>query len=285
LLRHFIFSLIIFTSSVNALDVVRFVESKSDQKQAYFVDLLRLSMEVTKDKYGEYVVEGIEMEMEQGRSSIMLANNQHIDIVWRMTNKEIEQALKPIYIPLLKGSMGYRIFLIREGEQVVFSKDLTLSQLKDLRVGQGHNWPDSKILAHNGFNLTKGYSNNLLKMLSKGRFDYFPRALHEALIEAKSFESIEVEQNFLLKYHAPVYFFVNNKDDALARRLHEGLMLLIESGKFDHHFNTHPVTANVLKQVDLNGREAFLLDNPFNSDETNVLKSEPQFWLTFNPSH
>ena len=42
----------------------------------------------------------------------MVEQDDGIDIIWRMTSVDLEQRLAPVYWPLLKGMMGYRIFII-----------------------------------------------------------------------------------------------------------------------------------------------------------------------------
>ena len=144
-------------SNVYAKDVVRYVNSVKypDPKQSYFVDLLTLALEASKDKYGDYKLAPIAIEMAQARTSIFLQKNELIDLHWRMTSQVLEQKLQAIYFPILKGLMGYRIFIIRNGEQSTFNKNMSLKTLKNTHLGQGQNWPDTEILIENGFSVVR----------------------------------------------------------------------------------------------------------------------------------
>lgn len=178
----------------------------TDEKQSYYIDLLKLALEETTDEYGSYKLEPVLIEMPQGRTSIMIEQGGLIDVTWRMTSKDMEEKLAAVYWPLLKGLMGYRIFIIDKNNQALFADRLSESELKLLVAGQGNDWPDADILEHNGYTVMRGPSHALLNMLEKGRLDYFPRALHEPWIEIEHRENFLVEEQILLRYPAPMFF-------------------------------------------------------------------------------
>jgi len=282
LFKIIIFStFLVFVNASAATDVVRYVASKNfpDPKNAYFLELLKLTLESTKGEFGDFVLQPVSIEMAQERTSKMLERNELIDLTWRMTSKGLEEQLQAIYFPLLKGMMGYRIFIIRAGQQKTFLKDTSLEKLKKTPVGQGINWPDSEILKSNGFNVVEGSDNHLLKMLVKKRFDYFPRALHEPWLEIKGNNLFTIEQNIALKYYAPIFFFVNKENIRLRKRLDKGLAKLINSGEFDALFANHPMTSNILMKANLGSRKIFELVNPIASKRTQDLISKKHLWL------
>ncbi|WAJ71765.1 hypothetical protein [Catenovulum adriaticum] len=65
-------------------------------------------------------------------------------------DKDIEERLTPIRIPILKGLLGHRIFIIREGEQKRFSRINSFNDLLKLKAGQGKLWSDTQILKSSG---------------------------------------------------------------------------------------------------------------------------------------
>ena len=279
-----VFLLIALFSSINlatATDIIRYVDSKQypDPKQSYFVDLLTLALEETSNEYGDYLLQPVHIEMTQGRTSLMLQRNEYINLTWRMTSKELEQKLQAIYFPILKGLMGSRIFIINKGDQSKFTKDLPLEELKKIPLGQGNNWPDATILLANGFNVVKGYDSYLVKMLKKGRFEYFPRALHEPWSELANESELVVEENFMLKYPAPTFFFVNKKNKRLQQRLELGFKKLLNSGKFEHFFLNHPITTGIVTKANVNNRIVFELNNPLLSEQVTVLLTDERLWL------
>ena len=277
-------SFAISINMANATDLVRYVDSKKypDPKQSYFVDLLTLALEASKEKYGDYELEPVSIEMAQARTSLMLQRNELIDLTWRMTSQELEQKLQAIYFPILKGLMGHRIFIIRQGEQSYFTKELSLENLKSMHLGQGNNWPDTDILIANGFSVTKGYDIYLLEMLKKGRFDYYPRALHEPWFEVNNEPELAVEENLMLKYPAPMFFFVNKQNKRLQQRLTFGLKELLNSGAFEQFFLNHTVTSGILTKSKVKQRTIFELHNPLLSSQTQKLLTDKRYWVELN---
>ena len=220
----FIMALVSNFTFAHEIDLVRYIESKKypDLKQSYFVDLLTLALEASKHRYGEYKLQPVNIEMGQARSSAMLQQNELIDLTWRMTSKTLENKLQAIYFPILKGLMGYRIFIINKNKQHLFTKNTSLAHLQQVTLGQGHNWPDTDILISNNFNVVRGSASFLINMLKKGRFSYFPRALHEPWLEIAEEEELTVEKYLMLQYPAPIFFFVNKQNTRLQQRLSFG---------------------------------------------------------------
>jgi len=273
--------LISTVTHADEVDIVRYIDSKEfpDPKQSYFVDLLKLTLEASKDQFGEYQLQPINIEMAQARSSLMLQRNEYIDLTWRMTSQQLEQKLQAIYFPILKGLMGYRIFIIHKDQQYRFNKNTSLAELQSLHLGQGYNWPDTKILLANGFNVIQGYDNFLLDMLKKSRFNYFPRALHEPWPEIAGDNTLSVEKNIMLQYPAPVFFFVNKDNKRLQKRLNFGLSKLLESGRYEHFFLNHPITSGIKNKANVSKRSVFRLENPLLSQKTKELLSDVRLWI------
>ncbi len=282
--KHFIclFFLLAFSLyKANATDIIRYVDSKThpDPKQSYFVDLLTLALEASKTEFGDYQLRPEAIEMAQERTSWMLERNEFIDLTWRMTSKDLETKLQAIYFPILKGLMGYRIFIIRREDSHNYKSDISLNDLKRIHSGQGHNWPDTEILLSNGFNVTRGYDIYLLDMLKKSRFDYYPRALHEPWFEIENEPQLTVESNLMLKYPAPIFFFVNKENKRLSKRLTLGLNKLLDSGKFEQFFLTHSVTAGIQAKAKTKTRTVFELKNPLLSNEVKLLLTDKRLWI------
>ena len=285
-MKTIVFFLILFISytysplSANEL-VIRHVapEGKVDLRSTYFIDLLNLTLEKTFKKEGKFRLETSDSKMTQARAILSVSQNQYLDIVWTMTSKNREEILRPIRIPLLKGLLGHRVFIIRKQDKTKFENIHSSHQLKPLFAGQGHDWPDSKILKANGFNVMNVPNyDGLFGMLSLGRFDYFPRGVNEAWSEVNSHPEKElmVEKTILLKYPAPIYFFVHKQNTSLAGRIERGLHLAIEDGSFDRLFHEHPNNKPLFKRLNIQNRKVFHLNNPFIPDETPL--DRPELW-------
>ncbi|WP_394130090.1 hypothetical protein [Shewanella maritima] len=248
-----------------------------DPKQAYYISMLELALSKSSDEFGPYKMQAVVLEMPQGRTLKMVQENA-LDVVWTMTSVERETTLQAVYIPLLKGLMGYRIGIIRKGEQYRFDQVNNLNDFRQQTFGQGTDWPDVQILERNGFKTVTGSAMNLLTMLAKQRFDYFPRAIHEPWDELLRREDIEIEQQLLLKYPAPIYFFVNKSNSVLAKRIEHGLHLAIEDGSFERLFAQHPITTSVLEKANIDQRQVFEIANPLLSPKTVELLSQSHLW-------
>jgi len=284
--RAVLITLLISTIAyANEVEQVRYIDSKDfpDPKQSYFVDLLKLILEASKEQYGDYQLQPVNIEMAQARTSVMLQRNKYIDLTWRMTSQELEQKLQAIYFPILKGLMGCRIFIITKDQQHLFSTSTSLATLQSLHLGQGHNWADTEILLANGFNVVQGHDNFLIDMLKKGRFTYFPRALHEPWPEIAGDNTLTVEKHLMLQYPAPVFFFVNKENNRLQQRLEHGLSKILASGKFEHFFLNHPITSGISTKAEVNKRTIFSLNNPLLSEQTKELLADERLWIKLIP--
>jgi len=205
-----------------------------------------------------------------------------VDIMWAATDQDIENKLQPVRIPLLKGLLGHRIFLIHKGDQAKFDRVKTFADLQRIRLGQGTTWADTKILEANKLTVVKTNKYpSLLHMLDGGRFDAFPRGVQEPWSEVNSVQGLEleVEKRIMLVYKMPFYLFVSKDNKALAHDLEAGLTRAIEDGSFNDVFFNDPSVKDVLAKANMKNRRIFKLDNPTLSKETPVDRKE----LWFDP--
>lgn len=203
-----------------------------------------------------------------------------LDIVWMGTTTDYENQLFPIRVPILKGMLGHRIFIIRSGEQSRFSQITQFSQLQQVPLGQGKFWGDTGVLKNARMNVVDPVKyESLFHMLEGGRFDYFPRALHEPWSEVLSRPELNltVEQKHLLIYPFALYFFVSKNNAQLGEQLHTGLMKAIADGSYDELFYNHPVIEETLSRSALSERIVHRLDNPNMTPQTPT--DDERLWL------
>ncbi|MGF1758260.1 diguanylate cyclase [Photobacterium sagamiensis] len=204
----------------------------------------------------------------------------NIDVMWTGASPENDRQLLTIRIPVLKGLLGHRIFIIRKGEQFRFDNISTLNDLKQLNAGQGTFWGDNKVLgAANVPVITTIKYANLLPMLDGERFDYFPRAVHEPWSEVASRPemNLTVEKKLMLIYPNAMYFFVNKNNHKLHEKIFTGFEMAIKDGSFDDLFFNHPMIKDVLAKANLKQRTVLRIDNPYLHPDTPTGRSE--FWL------
>ena len=93
-------------------------------------------------------------------------NSGDIDLMWAGSSAELDEKLMAVRIPLLKGLLGHRIFIIRDGDQNRFSHIDNLAQLRELQAGMGHFWGSTKVLKEAGLPvITSVKYKNLFHML------------------------------------------------------------------------------------------------------------------------
>ena len=283
--RRCLMLLVIFTlvTGANAASlVVRHVqpESDKDQRHQYFIELLELALSKTEASHGSYTTQTCAVRMMQDRALQQVQRKRCIDIVWTMTSLERESKLLAVRIPLLKGLLGQRVLMIRREDLRRFKDIQQLSELGQMRAGQGMGWPDIEILEYNRLPVIEGKTyEGLFGMLERGRFDYFPRGISEIGAELKQHqrEGFVAEPRILLSYPAPIYYFVNPENTALAERLEQGLRLAIDDGSFDALFKKF----NYHKLADLmENRLVFKLRNPSLHPKTPI--DEDKLWVLPN---
>lgn len=269
---------VLFSASLGAhANTLRIVQG-NNSIEVYARGLLQLALSKLPESYK--VQETVPNTSEE-RMVSMLMDNQ-LDVVWYATTNELEEKLQPIRIPIYRGLLGYRVLMIKKGTQHKFNGIKTLSDLRRVSLGQGHFWADTNVLTANSLNVVRVLKyEGLFYMLDGDRFDAFPRGAHEPWSEMQRYPdlALEVEQNLLLSYTNPFYFFVNKTNTKLAQDIERGLRLAIEDGSFDAYFFNDPTVKDVMTKANLKNRTLIKLDNPGLPKNTPV--DDASLW--FNP--
>ncbi|KMT64279.1 diguanylate cyclase [Catenovulum maritimum] len=253
------------------------------EKEAYQFGLLKLALSY--DKGNDYIFQESKRYIPQTSMIEQLKTNK-LDVAWTGTSKELENSLTPIRIPLYKGLLGHRIFIIREGNQAKFDQIKSLSELKSLTAAQERSWADTAILRSAGIKVygTRTYEN-LFHMLEGGRYDYLPRGVHEPWAEIASRPELPltVEKNLLVKYPMPAYFFVNKENQALAQAIYSGLDAAINDGTFNDYFFNNPMIQDVIEKANIEHRLVFEIENPSIPEQTPF--QDKRLWLDTKKLH
>jgi len=246
-------------------------ESLGDQRGDYYWQLLEVALKRTIPRWGNYRIVGAPMM--NGLRAVEQLEFNKLNIIARTTTQQLEVSLRPIRIPLDKGLLGYRVFLIRREMQERLDGVRTLDDLKQFSIGQTDYWTDVTILRNSGFKVVAGDRyEGLFSMLSAGRFDLFSRSVAEVADELQTrqqqFPDLVIEQRLLLYYPMPRYFFVRRDaaGEQLALRIEDGFNMMIKDGSFDSLFNAHK--ASFEKILNLKERRLFHIPNPLLPDHT-----------------
>ena len=267
----------VFAEEPLVVKIRPFREKDIDYTKEYKYQLLELVLSKTEAADGPFRVEVVGEEVIAQSRVIELIDRGILTLITVMTSQEREEQLLPVRIPIYKGLWGHRICIINRRDLDKFAGIRTEEQLKALWAGQGHDWPDTKILQANGYNVvTSPNYQGLFGMLEQGRFDYFPRAINEPWreVEAEKARDLVVEPTLLIQYYAPAYFFVSKENAKLAKRLERGLNMAIQDGSFERLFSTHWYIQDALKLTNIQERTIFRLKNPLLTPETPLERKE-----------
>jgi len=173
--------------------------------------------------------------------------------------------------------------LIRKGDAPLFSGVNTIEDLKHVRLAQGQEWPDTRILQGNGIPvITAPRYEGLFKMLAAERYDYFPRSIMEIWDEqAINAQTLEVEPHLALHYFYDAYFMVNRKNTKLAQDIRNGLEKSIADGSFDKLFQQY--YGDRLRKAHLETRTVIELRNPLLTPGTP--SARPELWYDYRRQH
>lgn len=210
-------------------------------------------------------------------------NNDDLSLLWAGVNSDLDSNLLPIRIPILKGLLGHRIFIIKKENQTNFTDIKTLTDLKHLTAGQGTFWGDTQVLKSNNIpTITTLKYPNLFYMLEGERFDYFPRAILEPWSELATRPELNltVEKNVMLVYPFAMYFFVKKGNKELHDKLYHGFEMAIADGSFNQLFFDNQLIKDALNKSNLKNRTVIRIPNVAMHPDTPIDRKE--FWLDIN---
>ncbi len=250
--------------------------SDADPNGPYMASMIKLAFEHLGRKVD---LQPIPDDMTQTRLQEDTMNGK-LDIMWAGTSRELEDQLEPIRIPMFKGLLGHRLLIIRKDDQAKFDRVNNIDDLRQIPLGQGTAWIDTKILEANGLKVVKTTKyQNLFFMVDGARFDAFPRAVFEPFSEVDKRPNLNltVEKHLMLVYKMDFYLFVSKNNKQLARDLELGLNRAIADGSFEKVFLSAPSVQEAIANGNLKNRVVIPLNNPFNSKETPIDRAE--LWI------
>lgn len=217
-----------------------------NQREPAFVFMNRVVLEAlrrTEDSKNPDKISYHSEYMTQDRAIQCLRDQIYIDLFYTMTSAEREKGLLVVRYPLLKGLLGYRGFLANSvGAQKIRSAQSVEDFKKRVHIIQGADWPDFAVLERNGFQVSSAmnYNNGALYYhVLDNRFDAVALGVFELQTELNKFKlqkKLELIDQTILQYQAPVFLFLPKEKPELARRLERGLQSMKSDGTFDRWF-------------------------------------------------
>lgn len=203
-----------------------------------------------------------------------------ISVLWGSASPAYESKHKAVRLPVLKGLMGHRIFMVHQQNQDLFKKVRTLGDLKKFSAGLGRNWGDVPVLKTAGLPVvTAAGFDNLIHMLDGQRFDYFPRGVHEPWSEVNRVPGLEliVEPNIMLVFPMPMHFYVKPEDAQLHDLIYRGLEAIMLNGEYEDVFYGSQMVGDALEMANIANRRVIRMDNPNLHPDTPLDRKE--LWL------
>lgn len=190
--------------------------------------------------------------------------NGDMSLKWASASHNVTSELRAIPIPIFKGLMGYRILVIKNGNQAFFEDIDSLESAKRMRVGLGSSWGDLAIFQHAGFHVETAQRGRLLwNMLIKERFDALPLELHAPWQHLEKFPGkLAVEEHLLIHYPMSLHFFVNKRDDHLYQLIKKGMEIAIQDGSYDTLLYQSKVMRITAEKTNIQNRKIIKLNNP-----------------------
>ena len=252
-----------------------------DERYDYDWLILRTALDKSAAAFGPFEMKQLDetMSPQRVRSELGLAHGR-INVFACATARELEQRFLPIRIPIDKGLLGFRVFMVRSADLPRFAAVRSVQDLRALRAGQGKDWVDIPILRAAGMPVVEGSWESMYSMLMAGRFDYYSRGVDEAPRELGEnrhrFPQMALEPTLLLHYPLPRYIFVRRdaEGEQLARRIQAGLDTMLQDGTLNALFRQHK--GPVIERCGLDRRRLLTVPNPFMTAETPLQR--PELW-------
>lgn len=209
----------------------------------YYEEALKLALEKTEQSFGKVEIKSYPYALSSERQHAILKTNGGLDVIWISSSRLREQQLLPVKFNLMRNLSDYKILLIRKEDKEKFAAVYSLADLRKFKAGTVSQWQDTQVLQRNSMPLTTAWDyESIFKMLTEKRVDYVMRGAQEIWPEAEQYKDSNTiaEEKLLINYKLPVYFFVNPKNDKLAKRIKTGLDIAEKDGSLQRLFLSIP---------------------------------------------
>lgn len=253
-------------------------QSEYDASHSYFKGLIALAFK----ELNQPITLVSTPLMAQNRALEQMEHGNFIDIYWTGTSKKREERYGFVPIPLVKGLLGYRVFVVHQSQLSQFEQINSLKQLRKLSLCQGAHWPDTKIMQAVKLRVTTNtVYENMFKQVYNGRCDAFPRGINEALSEVKArtkvMPKLRLYDELILRYPFAMYFFTKKNNKTLVDKLTKGLEQAIDDGTFERYMREHPTTSHLFPVSNwINNRR---IDIPNRLMSKNIDSSNKRYWI------
>ena len=250
---------------------------------AYEIAVLRLALNHAPGRHS-LVIMPMPHANQKRIFQILKTDPGEINLFFSGFSAQREKAFHQIDIPITRGLLGHRIFIIQQKNKQLVEETNSLDDFRNnLIIGSGNGWPDTDIFRHNGFTVMTGRYDNLWQMLSSSRYHAFNRGIHEAYVEIGQRQSAHpdliIDDSVMMVYPLDYFFYLNKDYQHMGAVLKEGLEKAYQSGAFMEHFESHPMIRQVIQDAKPRARRVFRLENPLLTDRIRAIPDK--YWHKF----
>lgn len=240
-------------------------ENQDDPRFAWSVEVLTMALKATESDFGPWNLILETRVSNRTRLETELEKGGLINVALLPSCTINEKRFVRISHVADRGLLGYRIAVIRAGEQDRFSGIKRVSDLATFSVGSGRNWHISKTFIENDLPVTLWPDlDGLYNLLSIGRVDYLSRSVYEITRELDHYKSLypdlDIEQTFLVRTPIAMWLYVSVGEDSLRDRLEAGMDRILADGSLKARFDE--LFRKDLEALNLKNRRIIILDDP-----------------------
>ena len=173
----------------------------------------------------QYQLRALPLEREYDKLLALLKRGA-VDLAWAGASANNLKQFRAIDFPIMKGLIGYRLFLVKKSNRDILKEVSDLDDLKTFTIGQGSTWVEVDMFQRAGLQVVPAESYAaLFSMLANDRFELFPRSILEIGNELSTFPQydLEVADHVALHYDFELLFYVHQDNQQLHQYLTERL--------------------------------------------------------------
>lgn len=192
----------------------------------------------------------------------------------------LEKDFDPIYLPIDRGILGWRLFIIHKENKSKIASIKTLKDLQQYSAGQGHGWGDIKILENAGLRVVKASRiPKLITMIDQKRIDIFPLGANEvySFLDKYDNSNLIVDDKLVLVYPFGRFFYVNKGNTALAKAIHQGMEKALADGSLQKLLEGHKYFKDAFNKANLKTRVKIDIETPNLSED--FKKIDDKWWF------
>lgn len=240
-------------------------ESEDDSRYDYDNALIKLALDKTSAKYGDYILKPSPVMNFKRMLKYLSEGSLENPIFKSSADNDIIKSYLYVNFPVDLGIVGYRVFFVAPGIKDKFEEETTLDGLKKYSIIQGSGWNDVIILKAAGFNVEViAKYESLFALIVRDRAELFSRGVNEVEGEIANhphLTNLAYNKNVVLYYPLPRFFFTSKGNEAAINRIKEGLLIAYNDGSLFKLWQKYYQVS--VDAVDLKSRTIISIDNPF----------------------